>query len=66
MGYFSHNKKYALENLDEYGLLSAKADDCRMETNHKLAVAIDKDVEDPTQYWRIVQRLIYLPIHHAS
>ena len=37
--YFCVNKKYALEIIDEFGLLGSKPVDSPSEINHKLALA---------------------------
>ena len=55
-------RKYALEIIDECGLLGSKPVDFPMETNHKLASATEKKLDDPTQYRRLVGALIYLII----
>ena len=61
-GLFLCQGKYALEIADECGLLGAKPIDFSMETNPKLDLANGKKLEDPTQYRRLVGRLIYLII----
>ena len=48
--------------MDECGLLGSKPTEFSMEANHKLALSIGKTVMDPTQYRRLVGRLIYLII----
>ena len=59
---FLSQRKYALEIVEECGLLGAKPIDFPMETNHKLGLATGKFLEDPTQYQRLVGKLIYLTI----
>ena len=59
---FLSQRKYALEIVQECGLLGAKPIDFPMETNHKLGLATWKFLEDPTQYRRLAGRLIYLTI----
>ena len=61
-GLFLCQRKYALEIVDDCGLLGAKPTDFPMEQNHKLALAKGKDLDDPTPYRRLVGRLIYLTI----
>ena len=61
-GFFLCQRKYALEIIDECGLLGAKPAVFPMEQNHKLALAQGKDLTDPTSYRRLVGRLIYLTI----
>jgi len=61
-GLFLSQRKYALEIITECGLLGAKPVDFPMETNHKLGLATSKLPNDPTQYRRLVGRLIYLTI----
>ena len=61
-GIFPCQRKYALEIVDECGMLGSKPVAFPMETNHKLALATDKSLSDPTQYRRLVGRLIYLTI----
>ena len=61
-GLFLCQRKYALEIVEECGLLGAKPIEFPMETNHKLALATGKLLSDPTQYRRLVGRLIYLTL----
>ena len=42
-GLFLSQRKYVLEIVDEYGLLEVKPVDFPIETNHKLALATNKD-----------------------
>jgi len=59
---FLTQRKYALEIIDECGLLGAKPASVPMEENHKLALADGKFLEDPTRYRRLLGCLIYLTI----
>ena len=61
-GLFLCQRKYALEIVEECGLLGAKPTDFPMETNHKLGLASGRFLADPTQYRRMVGRLIYLTL----
>jgi len=54
--------KYALEIVDESGLLGAKLCAFPMEENHNLALATGPVLDDTTRYRRLVGRLIYLTI----
>ena len=59
---FLCQRKYALEIIDECGLLGAKPADFPIEENHKLALAAGRDLNNATRYRRLVGRLIYLTI----
>ena len=59
---FACQRKYALEIIEKSGPLGAKAMESPVETNHKLALTIGSCIADPTQYRRLVRRLIYLII----
>jgi len=61
-GLFLSQRKYALEIIDECGLLGANPIDFALETNHKLASISSQLHHDPTQYRRLVGRLIYLTL----
>ena len=54
--------KYALEIIDECGLLGSRPVDFPIEMNHKVALALGKPSSNHTQYRRLIGRLIYLTI----
>jgi len=51
---FISQRKYALEIIDECGLLGTKPVDFPLETNDKLALATGKPYYDLTQYRRLI------------
>jgi len=53
---------YALEIIDECGLLGAKSTNFPIAENHKLVLASGRDLNDATRYRRLVGHLIYLTI----
>ena len=61
-GMFLCQRKYALEIIDECGLLGAKPVDFPLEENHKLALGTGRYLNDAARYRRLVRRLIYLTI----
>jgi len=61
-GMFLCQRKYALDIIEECGLLGAKPADFPIEENHKLALACGRELPDATRYRRLVGRLIYLTI----
>ena len=61
-GIFLTQRKYALELVEECGLLGSKPTDFPIETNHKLALSDGAFLQDPMQYRRLVGKLIYLTI----
>ena len=48
-GLFLCQRKHALEIVDECGMLGSKPVAFPMETNHKLALATEKPLSNPTQ-----------------
>lgn len=61
-GLFVCQRKYTLDILTECGMLSCKPLSFPLEPNHKLALDSSAPCSDPTQYRRLVGRLIYLTI----
>ena len=61
-GLFLRQHKYALEILQECGLLVAKPTEFPIEENHKLALADGRLLKDAAQFCRFVGRLLYLTI----
>ena len=61
-GLFLCQRKYALEIVDECGMLGSKLVAFPMVANHKLAVAQEKVIDNASQYRKLVGRLIYLTI----
>lgn len=61
-GLFMCQRKYTLDILNECGMLACKPCSFPMEQNHRLALAEDSPYSDPSQYRRLVGRLIYLTI----
>jgi len=59
-GIYLCHRKYALEIIDETGMLGAKPADFHMDQHHKLALVVGTLLEDPEPYRRLVGRLIYL------
>ena len=66
LGLFSCQRKYALEIVDEGGLLGCKPMEFPVEENHKLALVNGKDLDDPSHYRRLIGCLIYLTITHPE
>ncbi|XP_021760653.1 uncharacterized protein LOC110725491 [Chenopodium quinoa] len=65
-GMFLNQRKYALDILQEAGLLATKPVESPLPQNHQLALSTSKLFEDPARYRRLVGRLIYLTITHPD
>ncbi|KAL2933792.1 Retrovirus-related Pol polyprotein from transposon TNT 1-94 [Bienertia sinuspersici] len=61
-GLFLSQRKYALDVLQEAGMLGYKPIDTPMEQNHRLAHAKGVSCAHPDQYRRLVGRLVYLSV----
>lgn len=61
-GLFMCQRKYALDILDECGMLACKPSSFPLEQNHKLALDPRPLYSDPSRYRSLVGRLIYLTI----
>lgn len=61
-GMFINQRKYALDILEEAGLLACKPVETPLPQNHQLALSTSPLFKDPAQYRRLVGRLIYLTI----
>lgn len=55
-------RKYVPDMLDEVGLLLAAPISFPIEQNLKLTATEGKPLKNPTQYWWLVEKLIYLTI----
>ena len=58
--------KYALEIIDECGMLSSKPIDFPVEENHKLALATGPFLDDPGCYQHLIRPLIYCTSTHPE
>lgn len=61
-GIFLHQRKYALELLDDANFLSCRPTKTPMDTKHRLSLSTAPLVHDVLSYRRIVGKLIYLTI----
>lgn len=57
-----NQRKYALKILEYAGLLASKLTKTPMEQNLKLSKHEGKLLADPTQYRRLIRRLLYLTL----
>ena len=55
-------RKYALDILEDSGLLGAHPDSFSMEQNLKLTPTDGAPLKDPTKYRRLIGKLIYLTV----
>ncbi|CAM8916143.1 unnamed protein product [Rhodiola kirilowii] len=61
-GLFINQRKYAMELLEDAGLLGCKPSKVHMDTTHTLSLSKSDLLADPTPYRRLVGRLIYLKV----
>ncbi|CAM8973005.1 unnamed protein product [Rhodiola kirilowii] len=61
-GIFINQRKYAMELLDDTGLLGCKPSKIPMDSKHTLGLSTSELMHDPTEYRRLVGRLIYLNV----
>jgi len=59
-GLFLSQRKYALEIINDCGMLGSKPTAFLMEEHHKLALAQGQATENASQYQRLVGTLIYV------
>ncbi|CAM8923966.1 unnamed protein product [Rhodiola kirilowii] len=61
-GIFINQRKYAMELLEDTGLLGCKPSKLPMDNKHTLGLSTSELMTDPTEYRRLVGRLIYLNV----
>ncbi|CAM8942273.1 unnamed protein product [Rhodiola kirilowii] len=61
-GIFLNQRKYALDLLAETGLLACKPCSTPMDVKEKLALSTAEKLSDPTQYRKLVGKLVYLNV----
>ncbi|CAM8999359.1 unnamed protein product [Rhodiola kirilowii] len=61
-GLFLHQRKYALELLEEHNLTDCKPAKTPIELKHKLSLSTEPLLSDPLQYQRLIGKLIYMTI----
>ncbi|CAM8923952.1 unnamed protein product [Rhodiola kirilowii] len=59
---FINQRKYAMELLEDAGLVGCKPSKVPMDTKHNLSLSKSELLPDPTPYRRLVGRLIYLNV----
>ncbi|KAG7543542.1 Integrase catalytic core [Arabidopsis thaliana x Arabidopsis arenosa] len=59
-GFYLSQRKYALDIVEEAGLLGSKPATFPLEQNHKLALSTSPLLLDPEPYRRLIGKLIYL------
>ncbi|CAM8960116.1 unnamed protein product [Rhodiola kirilowii] len=61
-GIFINQRKYVLDLLSEVGLLACKPSTTPMDIKQKLALSTADKLPDPTEYRKIVGKLVYLHV----
>ncbi|CAM8924815.1 unnamed protein product [Rhodiola kirilowii] len=61
-GIFINQRQYVLDLLSEVGLLACKPCSTPMDIKQKLALSTSKPLSDPTEYRKIVGKLVYLHV----
>ncbi|CAM8898856.1 unnamed protein product [Rhodiola kirilowii] len=61
-GIFLNQRKYAVELLEEHGMIDCKPSKTPIELKHKLGLSTKPTLADPMPYRRLVGKLIYLTI----
>ncbi|CAM8908569.1 unnamed protein product [Rhodiola kirilowii] len=61
-GIFINQRKYAMDLLSEAGLLACKPNSTPMDIKQKLAISTSATLTDPTEYRRLVGKLVYLNV----